>query len=252
MSSPLYSTSNLETAAKSALRPEFTAVLRAESREDFTREVVSFGKRLGFDTASATVVLDRPGGAPRFISVDNTPPAYKGFFDNPANFPGCPVMRHCKVRGTPIVWDQTTYVEVGEGARWEHQARHGYRVGIGLALHLPNGRHFFVGVDRDRPLPSDANETSRLVGALSLFALHASESATRVLAPISTVARSPLSPRELEVLRWTLEGKTAWEVGMILSISDRTAAIHANNATRKLGCINKHQAALRALQAGLL
>jgi DNA-binding CsgD family transcriptional regulator len=61
-----------------------------------------------------------------------------------------------------------------------------------------------------------------------------------------------LTPRELEVLRWTMEGKTAWEVGKILGISERTAVRHINNATHKLGCVNKHQAVLKAMRLGLI
>ena len=51
-----------------------------------------------------------------------------------------------------------------------------------------------------------------------------------------------------ESLRWTMEGKTAWEGGHVLGISERTAALHVNNATHKLGCVNKHQAVLKALR----
>jgi DNA-binding CsgD family transcriptional regulator len=39
---------------------------------------------------------------------------------------------------------------------------------------------------------------------------------------------------------------------MLLGISERTAAIHANRATHKLGCVSKHQAALKAMQSGLI
>jgi DNA-binding CsgD family transcriptional regulator len=60
-----------------------------------------------------------------------------------------------------------------------------------------------------------------------------------------------LTPRELEVLRWTLEGKTAWEVGAILNITERTAVLHLDNATLKLQAKNKHQAVLKALRYGL-
>ena len=59
-----------------------------------------------------------------------------------------------------------------------------------------------------------------------------------------------MTPRELETLRWTMEGKTAWEVGNLLGISERTAALHVNNATHKLDCVNKHQAVLKALRLG--
>ena len=37
-----------------------------------------------------------------------------------------------------------------------------------------------------------------------------------------------------------MEGKTAWEVGAILGISERTAVLHVNNAMHKLGCTSKH------------
>jgi DNA-binding CsgD family transcriptional regulator len=49
-----------------------------------------------------------------------------------------------------------------------------------------------------------------------------------------------------------MEGKTAWEVGNILGITERTAVLHANNATHKLGSANKHQAVLKALRLGLI
>lgn len=61
-----------------------------------------------------------------------------------------------------------------------------------------------------------------------------------------------LSPRELEALRWTMAGKTAWEVGVILGISEQTVVRHLGHAAQKLGCVNKVQAVVRALQLGLI
>jgi DNA-binding CsgD family transcriptional regulator len=49
-----------------------------------------------------------------------------------------------------------------------------------------------------------------------------------------------------------MEGKTAWEVGQILGISERTAVLHVNNAMHKLDSVNKHQAVLKALRLGLI
>ena len=73
-----------------------------------------------------------------------------------------------------------------------------------------------------------------------------------VLGTLPSVDRPALTPRELEALRWTMEGKTAWEVGAILGISERTAVLHVSNAMHKLGCVNKHQAVLKALRLGLI
>ena len=94
---------------------------------------------------------------------------------------------------------------------------------------------------------------TRMVAELQLFAVHAQDAAMRVLVPQKLQPERPrLSPRELDALRWTMEGKTAWEVGTILNISERTAVQHINNAMQKLGCASKHQAVLKALRLGLL
>ena len=60
------------------------------------------------------------------------------------------------------------------------------------------------------------------------------------------------SVREREVLLWTIEGKTAEEVAMMLCLSVFTVNRHASNAARKLGCQSKYPAAVRALRAGLI
>lgn len=61
-----------------------------------------------------------------------------------------------------------------------------------------------------------------------------------------------LTSREVEVLRWTAEGKTSNEVSEILSISERTVNFHINNAGAKLNATNKTAAAIRAAMLGML
>ena len=235
------------------LQGGFTEVLGSQSRDEFRDEVVGFTKRLGFETVSATVVIDHLLGEAEFITVDNTPQAYRDTFQNRQNWRIDPVMQHCKRQSMPIIWSQKTYVSRGLGEMWEEQARFGYRNGIALALHMPEGRHFFLGVDRDQPVPMHAGELTRVVADLQLFAVHAQDAALRILAPGASEPGSPaLTPRELETLRWTMEGRTAREVGEVLGITERTAALHVNNATHKLGCVNKHQAVLKALRLGLI
>src|SRR5204862_8113669 len=97
-------------------------------------------------------------------------------------------------------------------------------------------------------LPAGPTELTRMAADLQLFAVHAQDAAQRVLAPRPPEVEIPeLTPRELESLRWTMEGKTAWEVGNILAISERTAVTPVNTATHKLGCVSKHQAVMTAL-----
>ena len=61
-----------------------------------------------------------------------------------------------------------------------------------------------------------------MVADLQLFAVLAQDAALRVLLPaVPDATAVSLTPRELESLRWTMEGKTAWEVGNILGITER-------------------------------
>lgn len=235
------------------LAGSYAAVLQAQDREQFRDEVVRFARGLGFDTVAALTVLESGLAGTEVVSIDNTPVAYSEAFFNAQRTQADPVMQHLRHHSVPIIWDQHTYTGPGLGELWEEQAHFGYRTGIAMALHLPDGRHFLLGVDRDAPLPPDNGELQRLVADLQLFAVHAQDAAMRLLLPAPLPPEKPsLTPRELEALRWTMEGKTAWEVGAILGISERTAVLHVNNAMHKLGCVNKHAAVLKALRLGLI
>jgi len=61
-----------------------------------------------------------------------------------------------------------------------------------------------------------------------------------------------LSDREIDVLRWTAEGKTSAEIAVILDISERTVNFHVNSVVAKLGATNKTSAAVRAAMLGLI
>ncbi|MEO7243995.1 MAG: autoinducer binding domain-containing protein [Rubrivivax sp.] len=239
--------------APTMLPADFTSVLEASSLDDFRAAVIAFSQRLGFQTVSAMTVVDRGLGQSEFFTVDNTPKRFSDTFTDPALGRRDPVMQHCRRQSVPIIWDQSTYVSGGAIDLWEHQAQFGFTTGIALALHLPEGRHFQLGVDRDRALPTDLGRLQRIVADLQLFAVHAQDAALRLLLPaVQQPERPAMTPREIEALNWTMDGKTAWEVGQILGISERTAVLHINNAMHKLGCVNKHQAVLKALRLGLI
>ena len=61
-----------------------------------------------------------------------------------------------------------------------------------------------------------------------------------------------LTNRETECLCWTSKGKTAWEIGVILGISQSTVVTHLNNGREKFGVFSKHEAVIRALHLGLI
>jgi DNA-binding CsgD family transcriptional regulator len=153
----------------------------------------------------------------------------------------------------PVVYDQATYVSAGAGELWEVQAPYGYKTGIAVKLHLPGDRHFVLGVDRDETLPAAGAPLMHMVAGLQLLAAHALTAADRLLSPKLNKGDLPkLTKRELDVLSWTAQGKTAWEVSVILGMSEKTVNFHLGNAMRKLEVTSKHQAVLKCVAAGVL
>jgi LuxR family transcriptional regulator, quorum-sensing system regulator BjaR1 len=61
-----------------------------------------------------------------------------------------------------------------------------------------------------------------------------------------------LTRREREILRWAADGKTSWEVSVILSISERTVKFHLVQASHKLNAVNRTAAVAKALARGLI
>ena len=54
-------------------------------------------------------------------------------------------------------------------------------------------------------------------------------------AETSCLPTRPLTPREEEIMRWVSEGKTNWEISIILGVSNNTVRTHLRNISEKLG-----------------
>ncbi|TAM85637.1 MAG: helix-turn-helix transcriptional regulator [Candidimonas sp.] len=67
-----------------------------------------------------------------------------------------------------------------------------------------------------------------------------------------TTPPKTLTQRETVCLQWASVGKTSWEVGVILGLSERTVNFHIVNACRKLNVHGRQAAITIALRAGLL
>lgn len=228
----------------------------ATSRDEktFEKRLVGFAEAMGFPLVSAVLVVDRPAAPSRFISVGNIPDAYKSSYGDPELSRRSPVMTRLKNLAHPFAYDQSLYVHDGAGHLWEHQAAFGYKTGIAMAMHMDNGRHFLLGVDREESLPTEDLALTRLMADLQLLGAFAQETAVRLLTPHSGPEEEVplLSPRELEILRWTSAGKSAAVIGEILGIHRGTVNFHLQAASRKLAVATKHAAVSKAIRLGLI
>lgn len=61
-----------------------------------------------------------------------------------------------------------------------------------------------------------------------------------------------LTPRELECLQWCALGKTTWEIGQLLDISEAAVNFHMTNIRSKCDVNSRRQAVTKAIQLGLI
>ncbi|WP_341521329.1 helix-turn-helix transcriptional regulator [Pseudomonas sp. G.S.17] len=72
-----------------------------------------------------------------------------------------------------------------------------------------------------------------------------------LVSSLQGVSDKHLTPREIEILRWSAEGKTAADIAIILSMKERTVHFHVANAVQKMGACNKISAVVQAALSGM-
>ena len=61
-----------------------------------------------------------------------------------------------------------------------------------------------------------------------------------------------LTPRQIQCLRWVMEGKSSTDIGTILGLSPRTVDAYIADACARLGVRTRMQAVIVATDKGLL
>jgi DNA-binding CsgD family transcriptional regulator len=226
----------------------------SEDFASFERRLVATADAMGFPIISGALLRGRltaNGGEGQ--SFGNTPTGHAEAYRDAAKAMRDPVLDRLLNHPLPVAYDQNTYATANAGELWEAQAPFGYKTGIGVKLHLPGDRTFLLGVDREEALPKSGEGLTHLIGGLQLLASHAMVAADRLLTlKLKSHEMPKLTKREFDVLSWTAQGKTAWEISMILGMSEKTVNFHLGNAMRKLEVTSKHQAVLKCVAAGVL
>ena len=105
----------------------------------------------------------------------------------------------------------------------------------------------------------DQKQLSKLRSTMQILAPHFHLAYMRATIPsgdnIPAPAKQALTPREEEIMRWVAEGKTNWEISIILHVSLNTVKFHLKNVYEKMGGVENRWAAVAQWQwgsAGLL
>ena len=231
----------------------FEALQRASTCEELRMEMEKFAKQMGFQHFVYALTINAPSLKQQHYVLNGFPKGWHERYLSEGYFKVDPVVRHAQMTSLPAIWTEEMFHDGKSAQFWEEARAFGLSSGLSFAVHEQPGVTGIFSLARDKPLDLPGAEMAALVGRAQLFASMLHQAVGRIdlpkLLPAQNVA---LTPRERECLRWSADGKTAWEIGQILSIAERTVVFHVNNVIQKLGAANKTQAIVRAVALRLL
>jgi len=150
-----------------------------------------------------------------------------------------PAFRLARRTVIPFDWASAPYDPETEPHMKEVMDRaHDFNVDKGISVSIPSSRGI-IGVVWVAGPDFDEREVHKpVLHTLALYAFHRVEQ----LLGTGRQKNAGLTQREREVMGWVSEGKTAWEIGRILNLSQRTIEWHIRQVCQKLGAINRLQA----------
>ncbi|WP_395610472.1 LuxR family transcriptional regulator [Pseudomonas sp. B22129] len=183
------------------------------------------------------------------IEFSNYPNEWTSTYKKAHFFHTDPVVAHCRRNVFPVVWKEEVFSS--EPNLWDLAQSFGVDVALTQSVHDFQGvcSMLTLGRSKGAVTPEELYEKAGQVLWLC-HAMHAVVAQSFADTP-SIKPSCKLTCREIEILRWSAMGKTAEEVGKIMSITPRTVVFHLAGASRKLGVNSKIAAVLRASKEGL-
>jgi DNA-binding CsgD family transcriptional regulator len=149
----------------------------------------------------------------------------------------------------PICWSIDDQVDELDLPREmiDLQRRYGIPTHLAMGLTSVDGTRFALHFAGARATPRQVE-----INELAMLSLQAFDVFDKFRRAATSAPSGILSSRELEVVRWTAQGKTSVEIGRILSLSDHTVNAYMTNAIKKLDCVNRTQLVAKAIRLKLI
>ncbi len=207
-------------------------------------------RKLEFDYCAYGLRMPLPLVRPKTVLFSNYPAVWQARYQAQEYQAIDPTVRHAMRSPSPVVWSDDLFAPARE--LWEEARSFGLRAGLAHTCRDAGGMGGMLTLARAGETVTTAEWQAKACHILWLVqAVHLSM--IRVIAPkLQPEIAVQLSRREVEVLRWTGEGKTSGEIANILNITERTVNFHISKAMAKLNAVNKTAAVLQAAMLGLL
>jgi LuxR family quorum-sensing system transcriptional regulator CciR len=118
--------------------------------------------------------------------------------------------------------------------------------GLSIPIHGPMGGAYVLSLASSH----GKTDAERLIPILRSYALQFFVAYNEAAMP--SLAAVTLNDRERDCLLWSARGKTNWDIGVILNISQHTVDFHFRKAMTKLGSSNRIVAVVTAIRLGLI
>jgi LuxR family transcriptional activator of bioluminescence operon len=240
--------------AKSLL-DAFDGLACAQSSKELDAEAAKFTRKMGFENFVFALTISTPSLAPKQLVLNGYPQSWVDRYLEKGYFKIDPLVRHAYQTTLPVIWNEGDFQHNApkEQDFWEEAKSFGLRAGLSFSVHAHSGILGIFSLSRDRRVDLEGQDLAALIGHAQMFANMLHHAVFRIERPnILPSADFTLTARERECMKWAADGKTAWEIGKILGITERTAVFHINNVVKKLGASNKTQAIVRAVSLKLV
>jgi len=207
-------------------------------------------RELGFEYCALGMRLPLPLSNPKIVMLNNYAPSWRERYAAAHYVSVDPTVAHALASTRPLLWSDDVFA--GAPALWEDARGHGLHTGWAQPVHDIKGVASLLTLARSHEAVS-AREADAKSAQVAWLAQAAHEALAGLLAARPDGAGSiRLTGREVDVLRWAADGKTASETAEILRIGERTVIFHIDNALRRLGAANKTSGVLKAAMLRLI
>jgi LuxR family quorum-sensing system transcriptional regulator SolR len=220
----------------------------AESKESLFQSIEASAKALGFEHCAYGLRVPMPVSNPRTVLLNNYPSLWQARYVEAGYVGTDPTVQHARRTQAPLVWNAKVFE--GVPGMWEEAQSFGLRFGWAKSNLDANGVGGMLTLARSNEALSEAEVAANSL-KMCWLAHMAHVSLSRLMITHLADESPSLTDREVEVLKWTADGKTSGEIADILAVSDNTVNFHIKNAITKLRTANKTAAAVRAAMLGL-
>lgn len=234
----------------------YDTLMSARDEQDTIVRLEAAAQGLGFDKVTFAVIL-----RPKVCIADaylhsNYPSHWQQRYISNNLRTHDPTVEYCfKSSSSPFIWTPQSFRTPKQKALYEEAASFGLKVGVTLPIRGVSGEiGMLTCVCDENPSPSLLQDIKQRLTSLSLLRDVAFDSLHQYLhVRVASTREVPnLTTRELECLKWMCAGKSSWEIGCILGISEAGVNFHISNLRIKFGVNRRNGVVIKAIRLGLL